>query len=205
MKVAQKLAHYVRAFRFEDLPPDVIHQSRRVLMDAIGCCIGAFDADACRIAHGVIKELGGRQESTVIGSGLRTSCLNAALVNGLMVRYLDFNDLYALPAGKWYIGVHPSDAIPGILALAERTHASGKELITARSTYKAGNRQLPPSCSAMSCRFGSVGRLWTRRLPSSGGTTIRGEYTSCPWWQGSFSGSMKTPWPTPLEYPDVRA
>ena len=131
MKVAQKLAHYVRAFRFEDLPPDVIHQSRRVLMDAIGCCIGAFDADACRIAHGVIKELGGRQESTVIGSGLRTSCLNAALVNGLMVRYLDFNDLYALPAGKWYIGVHPSDAIPGILALAERTHASGKELITA--------------------------------------------------------------------------
>ena len=31
MKVAQKLARYVRSFRFEDLPPDIIHQSKRVL------------------------------------------------------------------------------------------------------------------------------------------------------------------------------
>jgi 2-methylcitrate dehydratase len=48
-----------------------------------------------------------------------------------MVRYLDFNDLYVVPAGDWYIGVHPSDAIPGILALAEYTDANGKDLIEA--------------------------------------------------------------------------
>jgi 2-methylcitrate dehydratase len=131
MKVALELAKYVRSFAFEKLPPDVVHQSKRVLIDALGCCIGAFDADAVRITHGLVEDLGGRGESSVIGSGLRTSCLNATLVNGVMVRYLDYNDLYALPAGKWYVGVHPSDAIPAILALAERQNASGRDLITA--------------------------------------------------------------------------
>jgi len=48
-----------------------------------------------------------------------------------MLRYLDFNDQYAFPAGKWYSGGHPSESIPAILALGERVHASGKEVMTA--------------------------------------------------------------------------
>jgi 2-methylcitrate dehydratase len=48
-----------------------------------------------------------------------------------MVRYLDYNDLYVVPAGKWYVGVHPSDSIPGILAVGERMNSSGKDVITA--------------------------------------------------------------------------
>ena len=78
MKIALELANYVKAFGFDDLPSDVVHQSKRVLMDAIGCCIGAFDADASGIVHGLIKDLGGGQESTIIGSGLKTTCLNAS-------------------------------------------------------------------------------------------------------------------------------
>jgi len=116
----------VKAFEYEDLPRKVVHQAKRVLIDALGCGIGAFGADAAQIVHGVIQDLGGPKESTVIGSGLRTSCLNAALVNGVMVRYLDYSDLYAVPAGKWYVGVHPSDAIPGILAVGERCNVPAK-------------------------------------------------------------------------------
>ena len=131
MTVARQLAKYVTGLNFEDLPVDVIHQTKRILIDALGCCIGAFDADASKIVHSMIEELNGPGESTVIGSGLRTNCLNATLVNGLMVRYLDYNDLYVIPAGKWYVGVHPSDAIPGILAVGERMNSSGKDVITA--------------------------------------------------------------------------
>jgi len=130
MTVARKLAQHVKAFEYDDLPREVVHQTKRVLIDALGCCIGGFTADASQIVQGVIKDLGGPKESTVLGSGLRTSCLNAALVNGVMVRYLDYNDLYAVPAGKWYVGVHPSDAVPGILAVGERMKCSGKALIT---------------------------------------------------------------------------
>jgi 2-methylcitrate dehydratase len=131
MTVARQLAKYVTAFNFEDLPVDVIHQTKRILIDALGCCIGAFDAEACKIVHSLVEDLDGPKESTIIGSGLRTNCLNATLMNGLMVRYLDYNDLYVVPAGKWYVGVHPSDSIPGILAVAERMNSSGRDLITA--------------------------------------------------------------------------
>jgi 2-methylcitrate dehydratase len=131
MTVARKLANYARGLTFEDLPSEVVQQTKRLLIDALGCCIGAFEADASKIVHSLVEDLGGPAESTVIGSGLRTNCLNATLVNGLMVRYLDYNDLYVVPAGKWYVGVHPSDSIPGILAVGERMNSSGKDVITA--------------------------------------------------------------------------
>jgi 2-methylcitrate dehydratase len=131
MTVAGKLAKYAGALTFEDLPSEVVHQTKRVLIDALGCCIGAFEAEASKIVHSLVEDLGGPAESTVIGSGLKTSCLDATLVNGLMVRYLDYNDLYVIPAGKWYVGVHPSDSIPGILAVGERVNSSGKDVITA--------------------------------------------------------------------------
>jgi 2-methylcitrate dehydratase len=151
MTVARKLANHVKAFGYDRLSGEVVHQTKRILIDALGCCIGAFKAEATQIVHDLIKDLGGPEESTVIGSGLRTGCLNAAVVNGVMVRYLDYNDLYAVPAGKWYVGVHPSDAIPGILAVGERMKCSGKSLIativlsyelSARFCYSATNPPL---------------------------------------------------------------
>jgi 2-methylcitrate dehydratase len=131
MTVARKLANYATTLTFEDLPPEVIHQTKRILIDALGCCIGAVEADASKILHSLVEQLGGPGESTVIGSGSRINCLNATLVNGLMVRYLDYNDLYVVPAGKWYVGVHPSDSVPGILAVGERMNSSGKDVISA--------------------------------------------------------------------------
>jgi 2-methylcitrate dehydratase len=131
MTLAGWMARYTKSLKFEDLPPEVIHQSKRLVLDTLGCCIGAYEADAVKILHGLIEELDGPKESTVLGSGLRTSCFYAALLNGLMVRYLDYNDVYVVPAGKWYAGGHPSESIPGILAVGEREHTSGKELIAA--------------------------------------------------------------------------
>jgi 2-methylcitrate dehydratase len=130
MTVARKLATYAKELKYEDLPPEVTHQAKRILIDALGCCVGAFDADATNIVHSLVQELEGPRESTVIGSGLRTSCLNTTLVNGIMVRYLDYNDMYVIPAGRSYTGGHPSDSIPGILAVGERMHSSGREVIT---------------------------------------------------------------------------
>ena len=100
MTAARELARVTKEFAFKDLPPQVIHHTKRLLIDALGCCLGAFDADAPRIVRRVVEELGGPKESTIIGTGLKTHCLYATLANGIMVRYLDYNDLYAVPAGK---------------------------------------------------------------------------------------------------------
>jgi len=126
------LAKYVASLTFQDLPPDVILQTKRVVLDTLGCAIGGYDCDASRVIHELIKELGHPEEATVFGSGLRTSCLNAAFANGAMVRYLDYNDTAFILQGETYrTGYHPSEVIPPILAVAEREHLSGRDVVTA--------------------------------------------------------------------------
>ena len=90
MSVAQELARYAVSLIFQDIPTDVIHQTKRVVLDTLGCVIGGYDSEARFAIKEYIKELGPHEEATVFGSGLRASCLNATLANGAMVRYLDY-------------------------------------------------------------------------------------------------------------------
>src|SRR5690606_9007180 len=62
-------------------------------------------------------------------SGERVDASLATLVNSALARDLDANDLYAGPPGR--DTGHFSDAIPAILAVAERAGASGREFLTA--------------------------------------------------------------------------
>ena len=122
--VSRTLARYAVGLRYEDLSTEVIRYSKHLLLDTIGVALGAYPSDPSRITRSVVKELGGRPEATVIGSGDRTSASLAALANGVMVRYLDFNDVYFNLDGP-----HPSENIPPALAMAERQHASGKQML----------------------------------------------------------------------------
>lgn len=132
MGLARELARYARNLTFQDVPSDVIQQTKRVLLDTLGCAIGGHDSEGRRAIDEYIKESGHPEEATVFGSGLRTSCLNAALANGAMVRYLDYNDTAFILQGETYrTGYHPSEIIPPILALGERQHLSGKGVIAA--------------------------------------------------------------------------
>lgn len=64
--------------------------------------------------------------ATVWGTHQKTSVETAALVNGVPLRGYDYNDLYM---GK-KSGGHPSDIIPGLIALAEVRGVSGADLFT---------------------------------------------------------------------------
>src|SRR5690348_15120291 len=129
VSVSRQLARWALSLGYESLPADVQHEAKRALVDTIGCAIGGFGCDAHRIAERTLRELGATSDATVIGTGERTSCLNAAVLNGIMVRYLDYNDVYVVPIGKMIAGGHLSEVIPGALAVAERQHASGRELL----------------------------------------------------------------------------
>ncbi len=107
--IAYQFARYALTLNYESLPQDVVHQAKRCLLDALGCAIGAYHAPGRPICEALVKELGGPEEATVFGSGLRTSAPNATLVNSLLVRFLDYNDIGG--------GCHNSDAIPAILAV----------------------------------------------------------------------------------------
>jgi 2-methylcitrate dehydratase len=129
MTIARDLARFSMGLKFEELPKDVIQEAKRAVLDTIGCAIGGYSGDASRIIRDLSQELGGEKESTIIGSGMQTSCLNAILANGVMVRYLDFNDTYLIPVGNLVLGNHPSEVIPAVFALAERERLNGRDVV----------------------------------------------------------------------------
>jgi len=132
MTVAKELAKKVRDFQYSDIPADVIHQTKRMVLDTLGCAIGGYGSEASQAIQEFIKEAGHPAESTVFGSGIRTSCLNATLANGAMVRYLDYNDTAFIIQGETYrTGYHPSEVIPPVFALGEKQRLNGKDMITA--------------------------------------------------------------------------
>jgi 2-methylcitrate dehydratase len=131
--ISYQFGRYAIALNYDSLPPDVVHQAKRCLLDALGCAIGAYDSPGRPVCEAVIKQLGGINEATVVGSGLRTSALNATLVNSYLVRFLDYNDFGG--------GGHNSDAIPALLAVAEREKANGRDFLTSLIiSYELGAR-----------------------------------------------------------------
>ncbi|MFC2059621.1 MmgE/PrpD family protein [Chloroflexota bacterium] len=131
--ITYQFARYALSLKYDLLPKEVVHQAKRSLLDALGCAIGAYDAPGRPICESMIRELGGTNEATIFGSGLMTSAANAALVNSFLVRFLDYNDLGG--------GGHNSDAIPAILAVAEREKAGGRDFLTSMViSYELGAR-----------------------------------------------------------------
>lgn len=95
-------------------------QVKLLILDSLGCALAALPASTPRHVMAMVDELGGRPECTLIG-GDRSSILNAVLVNGALVRSLDFNDVqFFLKEGKLSVAGHCSDNIPVALATAER-------------------------------------------------------------------------------------
>ena len=120
--VAEQWAQYALSLKLEEIPKEVVHQAKRLYLDTLACAVGGYDSEVVSVLHRVAEsDLSGPQEATIIGSGMRTTALNAVLLNGAMVRFLDANDISA--------GGHDSEIIPAALAVGERERASGKEVL----------------------------------------------------------------------------
>lgn len=123
--VAEQLAAFAHRLTFDDLPEAVVHEAKRRVIDSIGCALGAFDSEPCRIARRIASTIKSDSPATVLGTEQKTSQDLAAFANGTMVRYLDYNDTYLSKEPA-----HPSDNIAAALAAAEAEGADGKNLIT---------------------------------------------------------------------------
>jgi len=128
MNLAERFSRYAAGLRYEDLTPEAVHEAKRRLLDSLGCAMGALHSDPARIARELAKTVTGGEgyAATVIGTGHRTSPEMAAFANGVLFRYLDYNDTYLSKEPA-----HPSDNLAAVLAVAEPTGASGRDVITA--------------------------------------------------------------------------
>jgi 2-methylcitrate dehydratase len=126
MTVVERLARFVVASSWADLSAAARDALKVRVLDALGCALGALGAPPVRAVRAELDEFGGRPLCALIGGG-RTAPDRAALYNGALVRYLDFNDSYFAPGET----CHPSDNLAPVLAAAEYAGASGRELLTA--------------------------------------------------------------------------
>jgi len=126
MTDVERLAAFVVRASYDDLSEATRAQLKIRVLDALGCAIGALDGEPIRMIRAQVDEFGGVRTCTLIGGGA-TAPDRAALYNGALVRYLDFNDSYLAPGET----CHPSDNVGAVLAASEYAGTGGREFLTA--------------------------------------------------------------------------
>jgi 2-methylcitrate dehydratase PrpD len=134
MNATDALAGFAAETALEEIPPHVRLLTKRQVLDTLGLMLAGSTTDGCRLTHGLFAELGGAAQATAIGTGRRLSVLQAAYANGEAAHAMDYDDtqLAASPDRVYGLLMHPSAPILGaVLPVAEWTHASGAQLLTA--------------------------------------------------------------------------
>jgi 2-methylcitrate dehydratase len=129
MNLAERLSEYAANIQYSDLDSDAVVEAKKRLLDSIGCALGAFNEPPAKAARRVIQKHYQGNAATMLGTRHKTTPDMAAFVNGLMVRYFDFND--SLRGSVTKESAHVSDNIAPCMAAAEYHRRSGRDLILA--------------------------------------------------------------------------
>lgn len=151
------LAAYAAATAFDDLSSRDVSRVTRLIIEAVGCALGAQVIEQGRMYIDYARDQGGRPESTVLGTPTTTSVVMAAWANAGLINTLDFDDT---------LFGHPGATIVGpALALAEARNASGSDLLTAVAVGYEVSLRVSEAIKA------SVGR-WRQVTASSTAQTL---------------------------------
>jgi len=124
--ISRIISEFAVNLKYNDLPENVVYEVKRYLYDSIGCAYGAMGTKDVNILRDIYMDAGGNPESTIIGFGDKLPAISTSLVNSLMIRALDFNDIYWKEDPS-----HPSDIIPAALSIGEKVNAKMEDIITA--------------------------------------------------------------------------
>jgi len=120
-----RIADWVAALRYEDLPGDVVELTKLLILDQLGVQLRGASLPNMQPVLRLADAQPGKAEATLAHSGTRTTVSQAAWVNGTLGHSAEYDDAHPL---AWHTN---SAVLPAALALAEREDASGRELITA--------------------------------------------------------------------------
>ena len=133
--LANRLANYAASLTFEKLTTEAIHETKRRFIDSFATAVGAMPSEAYAIAKKCALRVSSNPGASLLGGG-RSSVEWATFVNGLLIRYLDFNDTYLSKEPA-----HPSDNLAAVLAVGE---AVGAERPRPHHRRRAGLRDPVP-------------------------------------------------------------
>ena len=124
--IAEQIAELSTDLTFDDLPDEARQKAANLILDVLGSVIGSKRVPSSRIAADVALELGGPEESTVIGHDRKVAAANAAFANAVQGYAFDFADDHNQSNSHLSVAT-----VPVSLALGEKLHASGKEVVEA--------------------------------------------------------------------------
>jgi len=123
--ISQVFSGFAQDFEFEAIPEAVRTRALHLILDAVGIAHAASSYEFAHRALTALQAFGGG-DSDVIGMPARLSLRDAALMNGILVHGIDFDDTY-LPGG-----IHATaSCFPCALGMAAHLGLSGRDVITA--------------------------------------------------------------------------
>jgi 2-methylcitrate dehydratase PrpD len=125
--VSFTLANHIVATQFNDIPAEVVEVTKKDILDTLGVTIAGSSFHSTEPLVELIREWGGRKESTILVFGDKVPSVSAAFVNGTMAEARDFTDGY----GRGLIHVGQSTVIPAFAIAERKGKVDGKDFITA--------------------------------------------------------------------------
>jgi 2-methylcitrate dehydratase PrpD len=135
MGLTGRVAEFITSTTMGDIPSDVAKLAKRSILDGLGLAVAGSRSRAAHLARAEVASYGDlREEATTVGVGGRTAARFAAFLNGLAIHADDFDDTQLAVATDRVYGLltHPTaPVLPAVMALSERDHRSGRELLVA--------------------------------------------------------------------------
>lgn len=123
-KYTKELMNFVLNLRFEDIPASAIALAKKHFLDCVGAALAEAAEPRSQIVRRYMRAVGAAGDCRAVGTGERLTVESAAFLNGILAHTICFDD--SGPS-------HPSvTVVPGLLAMGEKYHFSGREILAAQ-------------------------------------------------------------------------
>ena len=129
MDATARIARFVVETEFQKIPSGAIKMAKTALLDCLGVALAGSKESSARICAEIARQEHAKEESSVIGQGVKSSAMQAAFANGTAAHALDFDHSFTL------MGQPTAPIIPAIISLGESLGSSGRRCLEA---YVAG-------------------------------------------------------------------
>ncbi len=175
MGVTAEIASFVCKTKFNDVPEDVVRLARGFVLDGLGVILAGTTERGSKILHTYVRQLGGKAECAILGTGYRAPAPKAALSNGVSGHAMDYDDTQLSTSKEAVYGLltHPTTPVlSAALATAELLKSSGKDFLLA---YMMGVEAECRIADAINPRHYQAGFHTTATIGGLGATVAAGK------------------------------
>jgi len=123
-KIIESLSDHILAAGMAELPAEVIQRAKDHILDTLAAIVSGSQLKPGRLGAQFVRDQGGKELCSVLGSNFRTTASSAAFANGMCAHADETDDSISQ--------LHPGCAIvPAALAAAELLDASGRDFLNA--------------------------------------------------------------------------